>query len=128
MVFLQNLKVTIKIVGTIWLMLSLTILFDCYIEDDFSDAVDVIYFLAFAPLVAVQTYIYTCLKESQLNKLVCSIIFSLIGVLLLWMFLLVASFLEQEDISLRFIIVMGSLIFVCLVATYYQLPWEKDDV
>ena len=123
----KNLKTTFKIVGLIWFGLSLKILIDCYNEQDFSNAMDVVYFLGFAPFVAGATYVYTCLKASTLNKLICSLIFAFCGVMLLLAFYGVSHWLEGGDLNIRFIKVMSSAFFVVLIILYFQLPWTKED-
>ena len=84
--FLENLKPTFKAYGIVWTGLSAKILIDCYRNNDYSDAINIFYFLSFVPVIALLTVVYTKLKNSDISNLLSSVIFSLSGVTLLLAF------------------------------------------
>ena len=125
---LKNLKTTFKFSGIVWMFLSAKILIDCYRSSDYSNAIDTVYFLSFAPVITLLTVIYTNLKNSDKSKFLSSLIFSFSGITLLLAFYFLTVLVEGTAFNVRFIAVMSALVFLCLVGLYYQLPWKKDGV
>ena len=125
--FYKNLISTFKAVGSIWAGLSAMILIDCYREQNFSNALDVIYFLSFAPVVAAQTYGYTKLRSSSIHKFVCALLFALLGIFLLAAFYFILQRIEGTVFNVRLALFFSGITFVCLVGLYYQLPWKRED-
>ncbi|WP_370240031.1 hypothetical protein [Marisediminitalea sp.] len=125
---LENLKPTFKAYGIVWTGLSAKILIDCYRNNNYSDAIDIFYFLSFVPVIALLTVVYTKLKNSDISNLLSSVIFSLSGVTLLLAFYFLTVLAGGTPFNARFIVVMIALVFACLAGLYYQLPWRKHDV
>lgn len=125
--FYKNLKTTFKAVGVIWAGLSAMILLNCYREEDFSNALDVIYFLSFAPVVAVQTYGYTKLKSSSIHRFVCALMFAFLGIFSSTVFYFILQGIEGTGFNIRLALFFCGITFVCLAGLYYQLPWKRED-
>ncbi|MEP2650691.1 MAG: hypothetical protein ABJH06_01735 [Paraglaciecola sp.] len=124
---LANLKVTFKFVGVVWIAISASILIGCVSDGDYSNIYDPMYFLSFAPFIVIATLAYTNLKNSHINKFICSILFAGIGALLMNLFYFLGNFIEVEEINIRFILYMSSIVFGVLSMLYLQLPWKDEN-
>ena len=69
---LENLKPTFKAYGIVWTGLSAKILIDCYRNNDYSDAIDIFYFLSFVPVIAFKSAFKITLKCTSFARWVAN--------------------------------------------------------
>lgn len=125
--YFSNLKATFKFVGIVWLPLSGFIVFDCFRNEDFSNVFMPIYFLAFAPALALSTLFYTSLKNSKSNRFTCSALFGIANTLLFMSYYFIGLVIDNGELNERFVIVMSFVAFLTSAGLYLQLPWKQND-
>jgi len=124
--FWSNLKTTLKFVGIVFFGLSTMIMLDAYQEENYDDLYFPIYFLAFFPVILVGVLTYTKLKNSNINKYLCCILFSVAITVSTFALYLVGHYFDSTELDLRFIKVMSLISFVTMSLIYLQLPWKND--
>ena len=121
--FLSNLKTTFKFAGTVYVALSVKILWDAW-RDGSSDIYFPLYVLVYLPLVVTSVYLYTRLKASKIHFLLCSLSFGVLVTAGVFVTYVLSSYFDNSDINLRFLNFMSLILFVGFTLLYMQLPWE----
>ncbi|PCK29598.1 hypothetical protein CEX98_21970 [Pseudoalteromonas piscicida] len=124
--FWSNLKTTLKFIGIVVLGLSIAIMLDAYRDENYDELYFPLYFLAFFPVILVGVLTYTKLKNSDINKYLCSILFGVVITASTFTLYLVGHYLDSTELDLRFIKVMSLIAFVTMSLIYLQLPWKDD--
>jgi len=126
--FYSNLKATFKFISLVVPTLAVLIAIDSFKSDDYSNIILLAYLAALLPVVVISVAIYTKLKNSNLNKLICAILFSLSTIFASIIWYIAAWFLDGSELDLGFISRFSAMMFVAFIWIYYELPWRKHGL
>lgn len=124
--FWLNLKATLKFIGLVVFGLSTMIMLDAYKEENYDDLYFPIYFIALFPVILIGVLTYTKLKNSNINKYLCSILFGVAITASTFALYIVGYYLDSTELDWRFIKVIALIAFVTMLLIYLQLPWKND--
>ena len=108
--------------------LAVFIVIDSFKSDDYANIILLAYLVALLPVVVISVAIYTKLKNSNLNKLVCAILFSFSTILASIIWYIVAWLLDGSELDLGFVSRLLAMMFVTFIWIYYELPWRKNGL
>lgn len=124
--FWLNLKATLKFIGLVVFGLSTMIMLDAYKEENYDDLYFPIYFIALFPVILIGVLTYTKLKNSNINKYLCSILFGVAITASTFALYIIGYYLDSTELDWRFIKVIALIAFVTMLLIYLQLPWKND--
>lgn len=124
--FWLNIKATLKFIGLVVFGLSTMIMLDAYKEENYDDLYFPIYFIALFPVILIGVLTYTKLKNSNINKYLCSILFGVAITASTFALYIIGYYLDSTELDWRFIKVIALIAFVTMLLIYLQLPWKND--
>lgn len=125
--FKSNLQSTIKFVSLVYFPISIYIIIDSLLDNNYENALIPLYMLFLLPSLMASVYIFSKLEGVQLNKYIKAVIFSVLSTLAFILFCAAGDYLDAQELNLNSIFRFSILSLIIQALLYIQLPWSSDS-
>jgi len=126
---IENIRKSLGFFGLIWVgistAISIIVIFDE--SKDISELLIVVYLLAFAPLMIVESLLFTNTDRRRLGKIGKVLTFSLMGSFLTSVLFTLGLYLKMGSIKVDILIFIGIVSLFLHILVGIRLPWKQAE-